>query len=473
MEAETNQPNRVKKFSVCAFMANKKKSFNLIRWFSVLGLLVICLTSAISAAVLSRFLEKNVLRRDADVTMALIQSIADKEDVAAYFFKDGGEAQERVFVDFFEYIAQVPEIKRANIYSADRTIIWSSKKILTGEKTVFNPMLDRALNGKVGIEMHATNDPSERVSANSQYAKFANEINHFAENYIPIWNRDRTAIVGVMEVYKVTDELLETIASGTRLVWFGAALSGVFLFATLFWIVYHGNAIIHRQQKKLIETETLATIGEMSSSIAHNIRNPLASIRSSAELALGSRHRERLSESASEIIEEVDTLDRRIQDLLIYGKLKSGDKEVVHINQLIRLCVDDFALRMKRQNIRLTLDLFKSLPQLCGDVAQLRQVFDSIVTNAIEVMPLQGELIIRTRVVNGGHSSIQIEIIDTGPGISMGQSRKVFHPFISSKQRGMGLGLPLAKRFINQHGGSIELVSQPGEGTVVIIELPC
>jgi len=472
MNAETNPPPHVKKFSVSAFMAGKKKSFNLIRWFSVLGLLVICMTSALSAFFLSRFLEKNVLQRDAAVTMALIQSIADKEDVAASFFHEDNENRERVFADFFEHIEQVPEIKRANIYSADRMIIWSSKKALIGEVSAFNRLLDMALRGEVGVEMHLAEERSNNVNSSGQYTRFEEEIGSFAENYIPIWNHDRSVIVGVMEVYKLTDELLETIARGTRLVWVGAILSGAFLYATLFWIIYYGNTIIRRQQQKLIATETLATIGEMSSSIAHNIRNPLASIRSSAELALGSRHRETLSESAKEIIEEVDALDLRIQEILTYGRKHSGDTAAVNINQLVRLSINDFAVRLKKQNIRLMLELCESLPELRGDAVQLRQVLDSIVTNAIEAMPLQGELTIRTCLL-GSRRSIQIEIIDTGFGVSVGQSDKVFHPFISSKKRGMGLGLPLAKRFISLHGGSIELISQPEKGSVVIIELPC
>lgn len=462
----------MKKSSISAFMSGNKITFNLIRWFSILGLLVICLTSALSAFFLSNFLEKNVLHRDADVTRTMIQSIADKEKVAENFFSDDLRLREKIFVDFFEHIAQVPEIKRANVYSADRTIIWSSKKVLIGEVSTFNPMLDKALEGKVGIEMHVDEVDRKDQSPSSQYAVFENDIDSFVENYIPILNRNRSIVVGVMEVYKESDKLFETINDGKNLVWSGAVLSGLFIYATLFMIIYHGNSIIRQQQQQLVATETLATIGEMSSSIAHNIRNPLASIRSSAELALGSRHRETLSESAREIIEEVDALDLRIQELLTYGKFQTGEKESIFINQLIRLSVNDFSLRLKKQDIRLKLELDDQLPVFQGNVVQLRQVLDSIITNAIEVMPLQGELSIRTSLA-GQENAIKVEVSDSGPGISEGQSKRAFHPFHSNKKRGMGLGLPLAKRFIMQHDGGIELISFPGKGTTVTIKFPC
>lgn len=452
-------------------MKNKKKPLNLVRWFSTLGLIVICITSALSALVLSRFLEKNVLHRDASVTMDLIQSIMDKERIAIYFSEEDSKLRSEVFLDFFEHIEQMPEIQRANIYSRNQTIIWSSKTTLIGAKIAPNKALEQALQGKVAVTISTVEVRSTDAHLENEYAAFERYEPRFVENYIPLWNRERSEIVGVIEVYKRPDELLATIVEGKQLIWRSAILSGFFLYATLFWVVYHASTVIRRQHKKLIEVKTLATIGEMSSSIAHNLRNPLASIRSSAELALSPVHRDTLRKSAEEIILEVDALDVRIRTLLSYGHLQTAGSDVIYVNQLICSSTQDFALRLNKLQIRLVLDLAEPLPSLIGDITQLRQAFDSLLSNAVEAMLEGGVMTVRTRLVNNGRL-IQVVIIDTGIGMTKQQLDSSFLPFLSSKKRGLGLGLPIAKRIIKAMGGTIKLESRPAEGTTVIIKLP-
>ena len=253
----------------------KERPFNLLRWFSMLSLVSIGLFSAASALFLSRFLTDKMLTRDAVVSMQFIESIVEAENTGAYFVRRDQGRTNAALESFFRDISRLPDVFRANVYALDRSILWSSTQDLIGHRFGANPEFEEAFAGELAVESGVVgiDDKTEHVSFDS-----LSKGTRFMEAYVPIWDRDSHAVVGVVEIYKLPSALFLAIDEGHRLVWTSAAIGGLFLYATLFWIVRRAGRVMRAQQDRLVESETLAAMGEMASAVAHGIRNPLASI---------------------------------------------------------------------------------------------------------------------------------------------------------------------------------------------------
>lgn len=441
----------------------KEKTFNLLRWFSLLSFFSILFITLVSALLLSRFLTHNMLQRDAIVTMEFVQSIAQAENTSSYFESGDSEKTKAIFENFFKRIATMPEVVRANVYAADRTILWSDDARFIGHRYHLNPQLETALSGALAVTGGTSGKPSKPEHV------FDKEVPYFAEIYIPIWNSNKEKVIGVVEVYKVPLTLFHAIEEGKRLVWISAVVGGFFIYGSLFWIVRRATLTIRRQQEQLVESETMAAIGEMASAVAHGIRNPLASIRSSAEVALESRPHFR--STAEEIIQETDRLEDWIRELLAYSRPPSGTPTSVDINELIRSILDSSDRELKKRGVKVVTRLEIPLPLVHADESLLRHVLISLIANALDAMPGGGELSVSSRLLNGARP-IELQLADTGHGIPKEQMDKVFKPFFTTKTKGLGVGLSLAKRIIERHGGTLRLESQESRGTTVSLHLP-
>ena len=250
--------------------------FNLLTSFSLLGLLSIAIICVVTSILLSRFLEEHLLRRDAVVMQEFIGRIAQHHDPYAYFSKAYSPEGEALN-NFFNDIVHMPDVARINAYSRSGAIVWSSDKTLVGRKFGPNHELEAALDGKLVYEKGEISKTEK-----AEHIRFNRNLDWFVENYIPIGDPSAGQIVGVVEIYRIPMALAQSISDGRKLVWSSISLGGVFLYLTLFWIVRRAHRLIHAQQQTLLDQTRLATIGEMASSVAHSIRNPIASIRSSA-----------------------------------------------------------------------------------------------------------------------------------------------------------------------------------------------
>ncbi len=441
----------------------KRQSFHLLRRFALLSFLSVALITVVSSFLLSRFLTSNILRRDAIVTMEFVQTIAQTENTRSYFEMNDPGKTKAVFEAFFKQIATMPEVVRANVYNSGGSILWSDDDRFIGHRFSPNPQLATALSGELAVTSGTSGKSSKPEHV------FDQEVPFFAEIYIPIWNNSKETVVGVVEVYKVPLTLLHAIKRGNRLVWLSGAVGGLFLYASLFWIVRRASRVIRLQQEQLVESETMAAIGEMASAVAHGIRNPLASIRSSAEIALEETPSSRAT--AEEIIHETDRIEDWIRELLAYSRPPSGTPAPVGIHDLIRSTLDSLDREIKRKDLKLTVALEASSPLVHADEGSLRHVLISLISNALDATSLGGELTVASR---SGKNDGQIEILirDTGHGIPIGQMDKVFKPFYTTKPKGMGIGLSLAKRIIERHKGTLRLESKEGIGTTVFIHIP-
>ncbi|HLB79772.1 MAG TPA: ATP-binding protein [Dongiaceae bacterium] len=444
-----------------------ERPFNLLRWFSVASLLCVSLISAASAVFLSRFLTEHMLQRDAVVSMEFIDGIVQVEDAIGYFVRHDRPRPDTALDSFFQHVSRMPDVVRANVYARDRSIIWSSTAGFEGRKFGPNAELDRAFAGVVQVESGTVG--SGKKAEHVSFAPMQPGL-RFVEAYLPIRDAEQGSVVGVVEIYKLPHALFRAIDEGRWLVWTSAAIGGLFLYATLFWIVRRASGVIRAQQAKLIDTERFAAMGEMASAVAHGIRNPLASIRSSAELALADDP-ENAREFASDIVAEADRMDKWVRDLLLYARSDGPDLEAVDINEVVRESLHGFGPAMERQNVAVTVDAEPALPPARGNGPLLGQVLNGIVANALEAMPGSGRLTVTGRL-DAVRGAVDLRIADNGPGLSADKAAQVFRPFFTTKRSGLGLGLALSRRIVGRFGGTLDLASVEGQGTTVTIRLP-
>jgi len=229
-----------------------------------------------------------------------------------------------------------------------------------------------------------------------------------------------------------------------------------------------------RVEERLREAEHLSAIGQLSRGIAHEIRNPLNFISLSID-HIKSKYRpadgaaaqgfEKLVESMKE---EIHRLDRLVRDFLDYGRPLKLDLQVCRTGELLADVVEIVKAKAESDRIRIV-ENYYALPQLRLDTELMKSCLFNVVTNAFQAMPDGGTLTIVSEERDG---RFLIRIADTGTGVPKGDIDRIFEPFFTTKSQGLGLGLAMTKRVIEEHGGKIEFASVEGQGSEVTISLP-
>lgn len=237
----------------------------------------------------------------------------------------------------------------------------------------------------------------------------------------------------------------------------------------------HAADVIRHTQAELAEAERLAAVGELAAAVAHGIRNPLAGIRSSAELAredVGADGGE-IRESLDDIIAEADRLETRVRTILDFTRAISLEPAPGDVGALVREVADGMRARVP-PGIRVTTDVRPDLPAAAFDRVALREVLETIAVNAVEAMGTEGVLTFGAALASddGGRTQALLSVSDTGPGMDAATARRVFDLFYTTKASGTGVGLAMAKRLVERQGGTIAVESAPGAGATFRIRLP-
>ncbi|MBU1564358.1 MAG: hypothetical protein KJ630_01865 [Proteobacteria bacterium] len=223
-------------------------------------------------------------------------------------------------------------------------------------------------------------------------------------------------------------------------------------------------------EKELQRSERLAALGKMAAGVAHELRNPLSSIKGLAVLlksklsAFGSG-----VETADVLVKEVERLNRSIGELLDYAKPGKLTRELTAIGDIIKKTVSLVQVDAESYKIDLVLGLAAELPMVIVDRDKLKQVVLNLLLNAIQAMPNGGSLTVRTERDGG---MVVIIIRDSGVGIPPENLQRVFDPYFTTKNNGTGLGLALSAKIIEEHGGTMKIFSTPNEYTEVQVMLP-
>jgi signal transduction histidine kinase len=219
---------------------------------------------------------------------------------------------------------------------------------------------------------------------------------------------------------------------------------------------------------RLQRSERLATIGQVAGGVAHELRNPLNVVKTSVYYLLNARNAtpEKKSEHLKRIEKHVVLADGVITALSSFAKMPAPNRTPFSVEQCIREALDTNPVP---DNIAVTIDCSPSLPPVRADIDQIRIVFANLIRNAREAMSAGGRLAITARPVNGG---IDVTVADTGVGISPEQLSRIMEPLYSTKARGLGLGLAIARAILEKNGGSLRVSSELGRGSTFTVVLP-
>ncbi len=228
---------------------------------------------------------------------------------------------------------------------------------------------------------------------------------------------------------------------------------------------------VKKLEEELRRSERLAALGKMAAGVAHELRNPLSSIKGLA-LLLRSRFTGKNSdtETADILVQEVERLNRSICELLDYARPQKLLKETVDLQQLLQKAVSLIRIDAEAAGVEVTSSFQESLPKVLADEDKLNQVFLNLFLNGIQAMEQGGCLTVEAEAAG---DMVEIKVSDTGCGVAPESLDRVFDPYYTSKPEGTGLGLAMSAKIVEEHGGSVKLVSQEGQGTSVIVCIPC
>ena len=229
---------------------------------------------------------------------------------------------------------------------------------------------------------------------------------------------------------------------------------------------------IKKMQQEMQLRQKWAAIGELSANIAHEIRNPLASLRGAVEmLHRGGTSSEQQESLMLMVLSEADRLNRIITDFLMYSRPAKNEPEPVELDVLLKSTLEILG-KSAPAGVVIRPDIEKTL-RVTADPGRLQQVFYNLVLNAFEAMSANGAgcgvLTVSGKKENG---IVKIKFADTGQGIDPKDTEKVFFPFFTTKDTGTGLGLSIALRIMEDHGGNIRFRSEPDRGTEFTVTLP-
>lgn len=456
---------------------DRVRPFGLLRWVSVLGVVAIVAVSIPFAAIMSHFMTREILDHDATLTSQFIVSVAEAQssqaglgpkatlvqilDQRVDLAKLGIDAQVAGSArrQFYDHLRFLPDVLGADVFARDRKILWSTNPALVGQFSRGNDELENAFAAR-GTPSVSYVGRSHKVE--EQWFLSQPEL-RYVENYVQLYDA-RGNVAAVARIAKNPGSLLRSIDQGNVLIWACTALGAVFLYLALFWIVRRADMLLSAQQQRLVETEALCVIGEMSAAVAHGIRNPLATIRSSAELALDG-DLESTRKNATDIIFQIDRLGAWVRDLLAFSVPLSGENDTIDLVPLVEECLPHFSTQMEKR--RVSCEFVRpqtSVPKVLGERALATQALSSVIANAIEAMPNGGTLRLEFQL-DARLRRVGLAVTDTGTGMSPAELDLVFKPYYTTKRDGLGLGAALVKRIMGRFGGAIYLRSRKGEGT--------
>lgn len=220
----------------------------------------------------------------------------------------------------------------------------------------------------------------------------------------------------------------------------------------------------------LVRTAQLKSLGELSASIAHEIRNPLASIKGSIEIIATDFPADSPKKEFITIIEqEIERLNRLVEEFLRFAKPSKPTKIETDINEIIMSVTKFISTQAAKTNINIVTNLASSMPLILMDNEQIRQVLLNLIINAIQASPPDSIIEISSKLTK---DYIELFVRDYGKGVENSKREKIFEPFFTTKPQGSGLGLAIAYQLVKQHNGEIMLLNTDSSGALFIVKLP-
>ncbi len=229
---------------------------------------------------------------------------------------------------------------------------------------------------------------------------------------------------------------------------------------------------LHQSEREVLRAEQLAAVGQVAAGVAHELRNPLTSVKMLVQTGMEGNPPSGLPADDLAIIEkEIRRMEACIQTFLDFARPPRAERRRTDLLAVIRRAVSLLDGRARRQNVTIKTDLPPGPIELFIDGEQIHQVMVNLMLNALDAMPRGGELRIEARSLNEPPRA-QVRLHDSGPGIAAIILARLFEPFVSGKETGLGLGLSICRRLLEAHGGTIRGENDPAGGAVFTFTLP-
>jgi PAS domain S-box-containing protein len=243
--------------------------------------------------------------------------------------------------------------------------------------------------------------------------------------------------------------------------------------------IFRDMTNVYKIQEEILRMDRLVSLGKLASDIAHELRNPLAGIKTTAQaLSEEMSQDDSKREYLNRITKEIDRLNELLKTFFSFAKPQQLNLVYCHIRDIINEIIPFLIKEIADKGIHFIENYHPQLPKIKVDKTQMHQAFLNLFLNAIQAMPDGGELkievtpIVSYSLVGHKQNLIKISISDTGKGIPPNILHKIFDPFFTTKPKGIGLGLSITYQIVKKHGGTIKVESELGKGTSFIINLP-
>jgi len=430
-----------------------------------ISFIAIVATTATISVLLSSYLIRQMPLQDAIEATESLNALIQAEE-AELGFQEGSQGVEAPgMAAIVRYLQHLPDVYFATIYRGNGSVLWSTDGSLIGQSMAESVLFSAALNGELIPEVLPLLEPVDTNSA------FSADTTSFVTFTMPVWSSDEVEVIGAVEIRKVPETLLGSINRVSTLTWGSEAAAGIVLFLGLLFVILYTSRVLKRHEAKLIEIQRMAVVGEMASSVAHGLRNPLAAIRSCAELALDSGLPKAARGPISDIVDQSDRLEAWIRSFLTRAR-EDPRRIVSHtdVDQVIRRCLESCSSQMKERGIVVEFVAPGHSPLVIAQPTELEQVLNCVLSNSMEAMRTAGKIKIKREIQPDGRTCILIR--DNGPGIPAEMLERLFRPFESGKPTGLGVGLILARQILDRLGGSLELRNRKRKGAEVRCTIP-
>jgi signal transduction histidine kinase len=227
---------------------------------------------------------------------------------------------------------------------------------------------------------------------------------------------------------------------------------------------------LQQREREVARAEQLAAVGQLAAGVGHEIRNPLTSIKLLVQAAIENPHRSALTDDDLRVIEqEVRRIEGSLQTFLDFARPARTERRPIDLNEVLAAVAGLLRGRAEKQRVAVRVETPPDPILVLAYPGQFRQVFVNLAMNALDAMPSGGALTFTARRAGG---RIEVEVADTGPGIAGEMLPRLFQPFASSKETGLGLGLVISRRIVEDHGGTLDAENRPGGGASFFVRLP-
>jgi signal transduction histidine kinase len=462
------------------------ETFRLAKFFSLTSFVVILVSAVILTLLLAHRAQRMALKKSEDY-LRLLAANLNHQVFQQFLVPIAIEKQGRITIadpDQYQRLDTVVKntihgfhVEKLAIYDQVGVLSYSTGQVALGKDCFDVPGVRQALFGESFFDM-----PGKSLLL-AGWDRWSGKEQPLTA-YFPfrLEGKDGPGLGPVVGVFEISQNIAVDMAEITRfqgLILVTSVFVMGLLFVVLRQIVKQAEVIIERRQKEqlaleaqLNQTERLAALGEMTAGVAHEIRNPLGIISSTAELLQERLERyEPQNRLARIIVEEVNRLNEKVTEFLDFARPRVPNLRSCDLEKVLDRSLEFLQPEIDRLHIVVERHYSPNGQPQMADPDLLHQALLNILLNAIQAMPHGGSLKVSAGPGPKDQGS-QIIIEDSGGGIDPDTIKKVFNPFFTTKEKGSGLGLPIVKSIIETHRGAIRIESQPGHGAAVTIELP-